>query len=785
MSPREADRSQVVNIHPGRLRAEWWLVLAISGLLLCFCVATGATDRLDYLLYDLFQRHHERAPHGDVLIVGVDDRSLAEVGAWPWPRATQAKLLQQLGQAHPRAIGLDVLLLERGDPATDRALADALRAAGPTYLPVQFQVPGPNGAGFAVQQPPSPIREGAAALGHVNLGPDSDGIVRRYWLTYSGGGRSWPALSSLVAGVAKGSPSATPGPVMAPLTASQPVMIDFVGAAGSFPTISAGSLLRGEVPPELLANRIVLIGITASGLGDMHSTPMGGDGSLMPGIEIQANLVDTLLSHRQIVPAHGAVPYGFAVLPLALLLLGLRLLPPRWTLAAIAGLALAVLAVSAGLLRLGQIWLPPVTALLGLALAYPLWSWRKLAVASRYMSGELERSLAEGLLFEQKAPKFPARDFLDRQMALLHHAIGRERDLRRFLNDRLAQMPDAMLVTDLEGRIIIANDRARQLAGELALTTPLQRAGDLTGLLHHNDEPLPDFAAIALTRLAWQDQAESATGRSFDIRFEPQRTADDVPVGYVLRIAETTEMTAMQRAREDVLELLSHDMRSPQSSIIHLLDGKDGAGIEPGLAARIKGYARSTLKLADDFVHLSRAQMAAFAPEEVDLGELAWNAADALWPQAQAKEMTIDVSTPNAETEHDMALVMGEASDLARMLGNLIDNAVKYGDQGSAVEVAVTREAKAGQVTISNHGAVIAPEQLANLFERFRRAASGPAKAVDGVGLGLSFVHTVILRHGGTITCESSEQRDGRGLTCFTVRIPLVAAFSEPSGDTA
>ena len=629
-----------------RLRTEWWLVLAASAMLLAALVRTDATARLDYLIYDLLLRsggsQSGRAQGDDILIVAIDNRSLTEIGAWPWPRTTQARLIEKLGAASPKAIGLDVLLTDAREPASDARLAAAIAGAGHVYLPLAFDVPGRDGRGFTAEPPLLIFAGGAAGIGHVNLSPDADGVIRRVYLGYSGAGQAWPALPALMAGRrAAALAGSQPG-----LVGRDPVMIDYRGPRGSFPTIPAASVLRGEVPTSLIAGRMVLLGVTASGLGDSHATPVGGDGVLMPGVEVQANLLATLRSGRAIVPAPEPFAYAFALIPLALLFVAMRALPPRMTGLAALCLALAVAVLSWGLFRFAAVWLGPACALLGITLAYPLWAWRKLAVASGYISRELERAASEAGEIGHVAPAVGG-GFLDRQLALLEDTTTRDRELRR--------------------------------------------------------------------------------------------------------------------QREDVLRLLSHDMRAPQSSILALLDGAESDRIDAELGARIRGYARRTLELADDFVNLSRAQLLEFIPVLLDLAELARDAADALWPQARARGLKLVVTAPE-DTE---VLVAGEASLLARMLINLADNAIKYADPAGTIELSVTSEGDKAAVCVTNCGPDIPEAAITELFERFTRAG-GHAGSTEGAGLGLAFVATVAARHGGSASCSS-----GGGMTAFTVTLPL------------
>ncbi|MFT4025386.1 MAG: CHASE2 domain-containing protein [Novosphingobium sp.] len=758
-----------------RLALEWWLVLTAACAILSLIVAFQLTNRLDFVIYDAAQNRLSAPADPAVLIVAVDNRSVTEEGEWPWPRERLARLIGEIGKAAPQSVGIDLLLLGERDQAGDEALAAAM-AGTKAYLPLQFEVPGQNGAPFQLTPPLALLQDRASALGHVNIVPDRDGLLRRAYLSYSDGRQSWPALAALMAGTA--GPSRTgPSPAAGagPLVGRDPRLIAFAGPAGSFPAVSASSVLRGEVPAELLRDRRILVGVTASGLGDVYATPTGVDGSLMPGVEIQANLLSTLLTHRAVAPADAAMTLLFSLLPILVIMIGLRVLAPRWTLPLIVGVALGVLGASAAALHFARFWLPPASALAVIVLLYPVWTWRKLTLASRYLSQELERSDTAAAIFARDKPDDPPADVLDRQIHLLSRAVERERDLSKFLRDRLSQMPDCVIVTDLEGLTLFANDKARQLFRDLNGVGDLLYADDLLNYLHAvrptGRVPVRFSAASQLKGIPWNCAAETTSGQSFDVRFQPQRNSAQDLVGYVVRIVDNTDVITTQRQRNDALELLSHDMRAPQSAIISFIDGLAPGEISSEAARRIRADAGRTLKLADDFVHLARAQTVEVRIEPVDLVALTVEAAQALWPQASAKGITF---------AHDFAepelWLSGDASLLARMLGNLIDNAVKFSPAKASIGLACRSLAHHGaawcSVTVTNFGEGIPPERMAELYRRFQSTA--PA-GTHGVGLGLAFVHTVAVRHRGKVTCRSV----AGGQTAFTVELP---AEVSPSG---
>lgn len=735
--------------------------MALAAICLVAGLAVGrVTERADNVIFDTLAALGARPPHPDIVIVAIDNRSLAELGRWPWPRALHGEMLDQLAKARPKAVAYDVLFVEP-DPA-DADLATAVRRAGPLFLPMTFETPGPNGAPYAGSPPVKPLRTAAAGLGQVNVDFDADGVIRRTYLIARDGDRIWPHLMELTRRAALDlppPPAADPlAPARAELVRQDPVLIAFAGPPGHFRTISFVDVLRGETPPGFLNGKLVLVGATADGMGDRYATPLSHRTQIMSGVELQANLLDTQLTGRAIAPLTPPQLAALSLLPITAALAGFLLLRPRANLLLGGLLIVATLAISALLLTQARIWAPPTAALAGLLLVYPLWSWRRLEATSAYMLQELRAFSREPdvlAAISRSSPGLPT-DVIDRQVELMHAAIDRARNLRRLVIDALQGLPDATLVVALDGRVLIANREAEALFGGAGVSPAERPVSELIAAL------APDTPRTAVDLGPPTDlELTLPDGRSFHLRRTGLTEAAGEPIGWIVRFTDITALQAAGRQRERILELLTHDMRSPQVSILTLLGGAQPLGAET--AARIGAYARRTLSLADNFVNLARAEGEAYALEPVDLADVLLDAVDDLWPQSQARRIT--VAADGCEVE---ALVEADRSLLTRAFINLIDNAIKYSPEGGRVECRLRIDVD-GRVTctVADGGCGMTQPQLASLFKRFQRAR--PADRVDGVGLGLSFVHAVIQRHGGTIACDSTP---GAGTT-FTVALPL------------
>lgn len=685
------------------LAAEWRLTAALALALTLLLALTGATQRLDNILYDHVLRATPQAASDQIILVAIDDASLQAVGAWPWPRSVHARLLDQIGEGQPRAIGYDVLFVEPSRRADeDAALAEALARRGNVVLPLMVVVPGPDGRAFDIVEPAGALGRSAAALGQANLHFDADGVVRRTAEFEQAGERTIPQLMIATLAIGEGREGRGPGDTAAEgerLTRSPRRLIPFIGPPGSHRAIPAAAVLAGEVPASFFTDRYVLIGATASGLHDRYATPTSGPAQLTPGIEIHANILQALLEGRAIRGLPAGLLAVLSCAPVIALLLALRRLGPRANLTAGAALIAGWIAASVILLLAFRIWAPPAPAAVGLLVVFPLWAWRRLAATHRYLRDELGRFALEPDVLGPAEVARPAIDVVDRQLGLMEDAVARARDLRRFAADALEGLPDPTFILDAEGRVLFANAAAKAQVGDVEA----QRLDDL--LSGWARRGVGEDAAAAGPMAG---ELTSPAGASFEVARAAYESNGATAAAWIVRLIDVTEARAAATQRERLLGFLSHDMRAPQAAILALLDAQSEEVLPPEIAGRIGGYAQRTLDLADNFIHLARAEADALSPEPLDLADLATEAIEALWPLARKSSAAVVLNGAEAA-----APVWGDRSLIGRALTNLIENALKHGDTSAPVVCEVRREGRLAIFEVASAGPVISSAQAA------------------------------------------------------------------------
>jgi CHASE2 domain-containing sensor protein/signal transduction histidine kinase len=753
-------------------RSALWLTVVLA-VLAAVLGSLNGLGRVDQILYDRVATLTSRPADPDILIVAVDDISIDTLGRWPWRRAIHAALLDRLQGA--RAVGLDLIFAESDtvNPNDDRILADSIRRNGHTVLPIVLdRLSNPS----SIAAPIPILAQAAASSGFINARVDSDGVVREATpaTDFAGERRFHLALSMLTVG-------GQPDKAQQLLRQAGPdgsILIPYAGSRGHIRTVSYLSVLRGDVPADMLRGKYVLVGAWATGLGDAYPTPVSHDLSGMSGVEIIANLLQAArddIAYQRPAATWNAL---FSALPVLLACLALRRLSPKRALLVSVALVAAILLASWLLLAHAYLWFAPTAALVGVALCYPLWSWRSQEAALRYMDNELRRLQREypPVLNEARAQLAGPNVSLESRVGELRRALARVRNLRRFLADGLDGMPDATLVFDQEGHMQFRNQAAVMYFQRLGMRPP--RVGHpATHLLEKtiSDDATRQRVAEALSgkppadaTSPWSADLEvrDYAGRDLILKCAPIHTAEGNFAGTVATLTDISRIRQAERQREETLRFISHDMRAPQSSILALVEMKQEAGAQDDQGetlARIATLANRTLHLVDDFVHLTRAESMTICAVELDLGSLLQDGVDEFWASAHKRDIALGVRLPLP-----VAYTRGDQTLLMRALCNLIDNAIKYSPPQTRIECGIEEEPGFWRVAIRDQGQGIADADLARLFEPFSRVGVETRGDVGGAGLGLAFVRTVAERHGGSVEVASEL---GVG-SVFTLRLP-------------
>ena len=289
---------------------------------------TAYASRFNGSFYDLYFRQRGPRPSSeDIVLVVIDDETLARYGALPLNRSVLAEGIRVIEDSGPSLLAVDLLLSDVSGPAADSELRDALAGAVPLVLSTAMEASPPG----RWLHPLPGFAEAAAVVAHVHADPDSDGVMRRVLLEKRVGRERYWALAfecvRLWFGMSDDPITETETTLEIPRSAGnflrvpasradgRALLINYAGGNDTFPQIGFADLLsRPELRPQL-SGKVVLLGVTAQGTGDRLFTPFSA-GVGMPGVEIHANLLHTLLTEQYLRPV-GDLPATLAVFGIA------------------------------------------------------------------------------------------------------------------------------------------------------------------------------------------------------------------------------------------------------------------------------------------------------------------------------------------------------------------------------------------------------------------------------------------------------------------------------------
>ena len=323
-------------------------------------------------------------------------------------------------------------------------------------------------------------------------------------------------------------------------------------------------------------------------------------------------------------------------------------------------------------------------------------------------------------------------------------------------------------------RVEVANTAAHVFLGRdpgsMVGRTAMEALGDhrIEGIAHQARDGGAASGEVTLQ--------SGSTGR-FDAGTLVVRARRSPILGVWLVLEDVAELRRLQRIRAEFIDNLSHELRTPITTIGLLTEtltrdaeGAAAAGVDIPAKMRerigkLEVESANVAQMVSELLDLARIESGEgqLHLDEVDLARLAADSAERLRPFADRQGVAVHV-----EVEPGLPSVRGEASRLGQVFANLLHNAVKFSHQGGDVDVGVRRQDGYLAAWVQDHGVGIAPGDQGRIFERFYKADRTRVRG-GGTGLGLAIARHIVEGHGGTIRVESNL---GEGST-FTFTIPV------------
>ncbi|MFK8025351.1 MAG: sensor histidine kinase [Ilumatobacter sp.] len=331
-------------------------------------------------------------------------------------------------------------------------------------------------------------------------------------------------------------------------------------------------------------------------------------------------------------------------------------------------------------------------------------------------------------------------------------------DIGAVLRSAVNELELGVVVGDANGRVIYRNRAASAMHGTHV------------GLIveEHVDEVLQTAAggvpAVELVELHGPPRVA--------LRLE----SESMPNGLaVATIEDVTDRRRIEAMRTDFVANISHELKTPVGAIAVLADALDGEtdpGVVARVAARLGAEAHRAVAAIDDLLELSRIESGPRDQELVDLSDVVQVAVGRGRVADDGKGVTV-----SALESASGIVIHADRRQLESAIGNLVENAVKYSENGGAVQVRTRVDGRWIEVMVADQGLGIPAPDLDRIFERFYRVDRARSRGTGGTGLGLSIVRHVASNHGGEVLVSSTE---GEGST-FVLRLP--ASLRVRAGD--
>jgi len=343
------------------------------------------------------------------------------------------------------------------------------------------------------------------------------------------------------------------------------------------------------------------------------------------------------------------------------------------------------------------------------------------------------------------------------------------KDAMSMRQEVLDGLPQPLILLDRRRRILTINRATREFIGTDPTGSDLSAAVRDPRVLEIADTALREGEPMA-TNVTISDPGE----RYYSIQAVPLGDQNGDDPALLIVLFDLTERHRAEQMRSDFIANVSHELRTPLASLIGFIEtlrgpAKDDEDARERFLALMADQAGRMSRLVQDLLSLSAIELAEHTrpADRVDLPATLGSVIAGLELEAQAKDMTI-----RREIDPDLPAALGNGDQLAQLLLNLIDNAIKYGRAGTPVTVALRFESKIPgplaeaaersavpgiiRVEVHDQGEGIAAEHIPRLTERFYRVDTARSRAIGGTGLGLAIVKHIVAHHRGLLEIKST-----------------------------
>lgn len=335
--------------------------------------------------------------------------------------------------------------------------------------------------------------------------------------------------------------------------------------------------------------------------------------------------------------------------------------------------------------------------------------------------------------------------------------LARAGDDGSILEKALENLDQGIVLADTAGAIVYQNGAAQRFV----------RARHGGALVEGAIEELLNAARNAQT-LTREVEWFGPPKQVFAVSTRPLTAGDGTAAGAMALVIDLSEIRSLEEVRKDFVANVSHELKTPAAALSLLaetLTAEDSPDIARKLASRLRVEATRLTSTIDDLLQLSRIEHEEHSVrEEVSVVAAVRSALDGVQQAAAQRAIDLQVTTPD-----NSPVVSADPTQVSSAVFNLLDNAVKHSDPGSAVRLEVLPLSGTVEIRVADSGPGIPRDDLDRIFERFYRIDRPRTRNTGGTGLGLSIVRHIMANHGGAVRVDSTE---GEG-AAFTLTFPL------------
>lgn len=335
-------------------------------------------------------------------------------------------------------------------------------------------------------------------------------------------------------------------------------------------------------------------------------------------------------------------------------------------------------------------------------------------------------------------------------------------------------IPDGLIATDQNGRIIFYNSKAADLfglQGETALGLPIQKTLKSTDLISFIMETM-NLSRSGLPFGHQQVGLIDIQGKMTRVLINSIKDDSGKAIGSVSLLHDVTQKKSMDQLKDDLISMVSHELKAPLSALLMqisvVLEGLAGdiTTKQKELLGKAKEKTKRMIALVNDLLDLRRIEEGKVVVEiePLDLGDILRRSIDIMALSAEDKKIHFDI-----QIGENLPLFSGDRTGIEAVFVNLISNAIKFTSIGGRVQVDLKKSGKNLRFKVVDNGIGIEKDDLDHVFDRFYRIKTEQTKNIGGSGLGLYIVKRIVDAHNGTIQAES---KVGKG-SMFRVFLPI------------